>query len=209
MTLASLLVPEWISWDTESVRLPNPCLPPSQRSGMSDSLWQNTAKHIHHSYGLHTRCNSISATCTPFPRAQDCKGPEASFCALWKSSAFLMSLAFLVELVTLLAFLISLFGSKHRQAQGWRVVVLFLVLSAASQIGAMGIMSYLFEDDDRFSIPGWRLDKGWALCTSSWVIQLLVGAGVIAATALMAEEGGYELISDALGDRRGGRGRDE
>ncbi len=53
--------------------------------------------------------------------------------------------------------------------------------------------AYLYDNDDRF-FPGWKLDVSWILCTISWGVTLLLGAGISAAAVLLPSEGGYELI---------------
>ncbi|KAL8717941.1 MAG: hypothetical protein Q9225_004874 [Loekoesia sp. 1 TL-2023] len=45
MTLTSIIIPRWISWDSET---------PS-------------GQHIHYTYGLHRRCSSLTNTCEYFP----------------------------------------------------------------------------------------------------------------------------------------------
>ena len=55
------------------------------------------------------------------------------------------------------------------------------------------IQAYLYDNDDRF-FPGWELDISWVLCTVSWSVMVLLGAGVIATALLLPTEGGYELI---------------
>lgn len=106
-----------------------------------------------------------------------------------------MSFSVAIELATLVAFVVILLGGKQKRERGWRILVVLLCLTAVCQIVGMGIVSYVFEYDDRF-FPGWKLDKSWTLCTVSWCVQLLVAAGVVAAAFVLPEEGGYELIPE-------------
>lgn len=63
----------------------------------------------------------------------------------------------------------------------------------------MGRQAYVYDNDDRF-FPGWRLDTSWILCTASWSIMVLLGAGVSATALLLPSEGGYELIPSEHGE---------
>ena len=55
---------------------------------------------------------------------------------------------------------------------------------------------YLKDNDEKFSVPGWHLDKSWDLCTVSWVMQVLVALAITFAALYLPSEGGYELIPD-------------
>lgn len=65
------------------------------------------------------------------------------------------------------------------------------------------VQSFLFDYDDRF-FQGWHLDTSWILCTLSWSVLILTGAGIAATAIYLPEEGGYELIpserSQGLGE---------
>lgn len=52
------------------------------------------------------------------------------------------------------------------------------------------------DHEDRFFLPGWKLDTSWMLCTASWAVQVLVAAGLVASALMLSPEGGYELILD-------------
>lgn len=104
-----------------------------------------------------------------------------------------MSFAAVLELVTLVTFLVVVLGGKQKRETGWKVLAFMLMLVGVIQCAAMAIVAYLFDNDDRF-FEGWRLDKGWILCTASWCIAVL-SAGFIALSAfIFPPEGGYELI---------------
>ncbi|KAL8993395.1 MAG: hypothetical protein Q9188_007340, partial [Gyalolechia gomerana] len=172
MTLASIIIPRWISWDSET---------PS-------------GQHIHYTYGLHRRCSSLTHTCEYFPHKQDCHG-DRYFCSMWRSVGFLMSFAVVIEGMTLIAFIVILGGGKQKREQGWKVISGLLVLSALIQCAGMAIIAFLYDNDDRF-FPGWKLDSSWVLCTISWSVEIIMAGGIAATALLLPSEGGYELIPD-------------
>jgi len=107
-----------------------------------------------------------------------------------------MSLAVILELATVVGFAVVLLGGKQSRETGWKIVVPLLCIGAVTQVASMGIVSWVFEHDGRF-FDGWRLSRSWVLCTVSWVLELCVAIGIGAASWIMEEEGGYELIPDA------------
>lgn len=58
------------------------------------------------------------------------------------------------------------------------------------------LQAFLFDHDDRFFPPGWRLDSSWILCTVSWSISFLTACGLVGAAIVLPEEGDYELIPE-------------
>jgi len=105
----------------------------------------------------------------------------------------MMSFAAVLELVTLVAYVVVLLGGKQKREIGWKVLTFLLVLVGGLQCASMAIVAYLFDNDDRFFI-GWKLDKSWILCTVSWSIAI-ISAGLISLSAfVMPSEGDYELI---------------
>ena len=72
MTIASIVIPSWISWVA-------PASDPSQQP-------------IRYSYGLHAHCSSVSGACDPFPAYEDCTSSNGTrdFCSLWRTASFLM-----------------------------------------------------------------------------------------------------------------------
>lgn len=171
MTLASIIVPRWISWDSET--------PSGQR--------------IHYTYGLHKRCSSLTGACDYFPAQSDCQHGDRYFCSMWRSVGFLMSFAIVLEGMTLIAYIVILVGGKQQRESGWRVLCGLHVCCAALQCAGMAIIAFLYENDDRF-FPGWKLDISWILCTISWSIVIILSAGISVTAVLLPSEGGYELI---------------
>lgn len=189
LTLASIIVPNWISFENHT----------------------HHHTHIHYTYGLHRRCSSTNIhlttspsspftnyehlTCVPFPRSAECHGDERYFCSMWKSMAFLMSLGVVFEGMAIAAFLILLVGGKQRREQGWGVLSIMVAIAAVVQAAGMSLTAYLFEKDPRFFV-GWFLDKSWVMCTVSWSVQAMCAIAITTAALTLPTEGGYELIPD-------------
>ncbi|KAK3173440.1 hypothetical protein OEA41_006769 [Lepraria neglecta] len=175
LTLTSIIVPRWISWDSET--------PSGER--------------IH--YGLHRRCSSLTNSCDHFPQYQDCHG-DRYFCSMWRSVGFLMSFAIVLEGMTLITYIVILAGGKQKRESGWKILCGLHVLCGALQLAGMAIIAFLYDNDDRF-FPGWKLDVSWIVCTISWSITYLLAGGIAAAAIWMPQEGGYELIpGDSWGE---------
>ncbi|PYH48982.1 uncharacterized protein BP01DRAFT_353298 [Aspergillus saccharolyticus JOP 1030-1] len=170
LTISSIVVPKWVSYD-------------------------NDKPFFHYSYGLHRRCSSLTGTCESFPQREDCHGEDRYFCSMWRSVGFLMSFAVVLEGMSVVAFLIVLSGGKRLRESGWKILSLFILMSAVVQAGSMGIVAYLYDNEDRFFV-GWRLDESWIYCTVSWCVSLVCAAALILAAYTLPSEGGYELIPD-------------
>ncbi|PYH84771.1 hypothetical protein BO82DRAFT_276390 [Aspergillus uvarum CBS 121591] len=191
LTISSIAVPRWVSYDSPT---------------------------FHYSYGLHRRCSSVEGACWGFPQREDCHGEDRYFCSMWRSVGFLMSFAVVLEGMSLVAFLIVLSGGKRLRESGWKVLSLFILLSAVVQAASMGIVvssfslvlaqsadrtvshrqAYLFDNEKRF-FPGWVLSDSWIFCTVSWCVSLFCAAALILAAYMLPSEGGYELIPDNEG----------
>ncbi|KAK6507206.1 hypothetical protein TWF481_005656 [Arthrobotrys musiformis] len=176
LTLTAITIPRWVSYTYETSSGP-----------------------ITQTYGLHHSCRTTPTftTCTPFPSAPDCLD-SPHFCSLWHSTNYLMNLAISIELLTTLAFLFTIFGSPSSRKHGWRYLIILLVLCVTCQLLAMSLVSYVYENDERFFV-GWRLDVCWVLCTFSWgvilVVTGLVGlVGWVLPEEGRAGEGGYERL---------------
>src|SRR6266536_1014639 len=90
--------------------------------------YQPSGVHYHYSYGLHSRCSSVTESCDYFPQAEDCHGENRYFCSMWRTVGFLMSFAVVLEGMTLIAYLVILTGDKQRREFGWRILAVFLFL---------------------------------------------------------------------------------
>jgi hypothetical protein len=123
LTLASIIVPEWISFEDET----------------------NHGTTIHYTYGLHRRCSNTDALsavglhCSSFPTLKDCRGEDRYFCSMWRSVGFLMSFAVVIEGMTIAAFVVLILGGKQRREQGWGVMALLALIAALVQVCAMAL----------------------------------------------------------------------
>lgn len=202
MTLASIMIPEWITWEAhpDKVRQTQLLVDYALEPDVAD-LWPITAvirgpaKTMRYSYGLHSRCDSLLESCRPFPRFEDCQGSNQQFCALWRTTGFLMSFAVVLELAGIVGFVIILLGGKQKRETGWRVMVSILLICAAAQAASMGIVVDRHHHDEQF-FDGWYLGKSFVLATISWAMQALLVAGLLASVFALSDEGGYELIPD-------------
>ncbi|KAM0800865.1 hypothetical protein BDR22DRAFT_880729 [Usnea florida] len=170
LSLASIIIPRWISWDSET---------PS-------------GEGIHYTYGLHRRCSSLSKGCSNFPQQEDCHG-DRYFCSMWRSVGFLMSFTVVLEGMTLITYLVLLIGGKQKRESGWKVLAGLHFLCGSVECAGMAIIAYLYDNDDRF-FPGWKLDISWIFSTVSWSVLMLLSFGIAATALLLPAEGGYELI---------------
>ncbi|KAK5070490.1 hypothetical protein LTR64_000161 [Lithohypha guttulata] len=194
MTIAAIIVPNWLIYDSVV------------------GHGKHTS-HIHKQLGLHKQCSntaSISPSsshhhssendihCTPYPRYSDCHAEDRYFCSMWRSVGFLMSFAVVLEGMTIAAFVVLILGGKQKREQGWGFMATMAALAALVQAVGMGIVIYLRDNDDKFSVPGWYLDKSWEMCTASWTLQVLVAIAITLAALCLPSEGGYELIPDSI-----------
>ncbi|KAH6636803.1 hypothetical protein F5144DRAFT_195657 [Chaetomium tenue] len=183
MTITSIVSPNWVSLSV-----------PSPSGGtVTDTI------------GLHRRCASSTGSCAPFPEPSRCDGSDGdgsgpSFCSMWRTTGFLMSFAVVAELATLVGFLVILAGGRIKREGGWKVLGGLLAAVAAAQFLGMAVVAYLFDHDDLFLVPGYRLDSSWYLCTVSASAALLAGVGLaISALVLPPEDGYSQLLNDSNG----------
>jgi hypothetical protein len=129
MTIAAIIIPNWISFENET----------------------NHGTHIHYTYGLHRRCSNTdfpsypfvspnSLHCVAFPQVSECQGSDKYFCSMWRSVAFLMTFAVVIEGMTIVAFAILISGGKQRREQGWGVMAILVALAAFIQVAAMALV---------------------------------------------------------------------
>jgi len=168
MTIASIILPRWIRWDN------------------------GTGTSPHYTYGLHKKCSSVTGGCEPFPQYGDCDR-DPTFCSIWRSVGFFMSFAVIIELATIVAFVVIISGGRQTREYGWKIVCSLLAVIVLVECASMSMVAYVFDNDQRF-FPGWQLDTSWILCTVSWSLALFTGVGIGAAAYALPEEGGYELI---------------
>lgn len=119
MTITSITTPYWISY--------------SVRAGNSGATYGK-------SLGLHQSCSSLDdPECRHFPDDDDCRGDQF-FCSMWRSAGFLLSFATIVELATLITFLVVMAGGKYKRETGWRLIGGFLLADAAVEFAGMGLV---------------------------------------------------------------------
>lgn len=104
-----------------------------------------------------------------------------------------MSLASVMQLATLVAFVVVLVGGRQKRVQGWKVLAGMLVIVGLLQCAGMAIVAYLFDYDERF-FDGWKLDNAFILCTVSWTVAIISAALISLSAYVLPSEGGYELI---------------
>jgi formate hydrogenlyase subunit 3/multisubunit Na+/H+ antiporter MnhD subunit len=59
---------------------------------------------------------------------------------MWRSVAFLMTFAVVIEGMTIVAFAILISGGKQRREQGWGVMAILVALAAFIQVAAMALV---------------------------------------------------------------------
>jgi hypothetical protein len=187
MTLAAIFIPDWITWTVDT----------------------DDGGHYTKVIGLHRSCSSTTGRCIHYPQQEDCLGSDRYFCSMWRSVGFMMSFTAVLELATLVAYVVVILGGKQKREGGWRVLAGMLLLIGLVQCASMAIVvcytieredlltdleqAYLFDNDERFFI-GWKLDKSWILCTVSWSIAVLSAAFISLSAFVFPPEDGYELI---------------
>ncbi|KAI5794753.1 hypothetical protein FPQ18DRAFT_257152 [Pyronema domesticum] len=170
LTLLSILLPSWISYHDSG--------PPSGHP-------------LTYHLGLHSRCSTSS--CTPFPRPSDCHGPDRTFCSIWRSVGFLMSLAVVLEAATIVCFMTILMGGKAKREQGWWVVTGMMGVTAILQATAVGLVGGVFIKDERF-FEGWELGGSWVLAGGTVVGMVLLAGGLAGSRWWLGREGGYAIL---------------
>ncbi|KAF2116187.1 hypothetical protein BDV96DRAFT_573522 [Lophiotrema nucula] len=172
MTIASIIEPRWLSYS-----------PNGERKA---------------SMGLHRYCRSSTNKCDHFPEQKlgDCDGDKWSFCSMWRTVGFFISFSVVIELLTVVSFIVIISGGVQRRSTGWKVITPILAFGGIVQCAGMAIVAFLYDHDERF-IEGWHLDLSWTLVTISWTVLVLTSAGIVASALYLPTEGGYELIPNA------------
>ncbi|RYC61941.1 hypothetical protein CHU98_g4272 [Xylaria longipes] len=111
-------------------------------------------------------------------------------------SGFLLSFATIVELATLVSFLVVLAGGKFKREGGWKLIGGFLLADAVVEFASMGIVAWLFENDSQFVVPGWALDYSFYLCTTSASVSVVLAAVLAASAYVLPPEDDYESLED-------------
>jgi hypothetical protein len=117
MTFASIFIPDWVTYDA-----------PGKPGGT-----------YHKTIGLHRSCTTGHG-CIHFPTREDCMAKDRYFCSMWRSIGFLMSFAAVLELATIVAYIVVLGGGKQKRETGWKVLSFMLVLVGVVQCASMAIV---------------------------------------------------------------------
>lgn len=179
LTTTATFLPSWISYIAH----------PSSGPAVYDRI------------GLHQRCTSATSTCFRFPDAKRCGAGDdgRAFCSVWRTAGWLMSLAIVINLASLVGFVVIMAGGKMKREKGWRVLCVLLGVVATLQVCAMGVVSYMFDNDDFFMVPGYGFDRSFYACMASAVIAGLTGCGLAISAFVLAPEGGYIFLENPSG----------
>ncbi|KAI0151274.1 hypothetical protein BJ166DRAFT_501412 [Pestalotiopsis sp. NC0098] len=179
LTIVSVLTTHWLDYEVHNV---------------------NTDTTFHHNLGLHHSCTSGSdPACRPFPDDDDCSD-DKFFCSMWRSSGFLLSFATIVELATLVSFIVVMAGGKFKREDGWKLVGGLLLADAAIEFTGMALVAYLFNNDQQFTSGGWSLGWSWALCTASASVSVVIAASLAISAWVLPSEDDYEPLGDGVND---------
>jgi hypothetical protein len=143
MTLAAIILPRWVRW--ESVRafahLPSTLhmLQRNKHDHADVVCLQDLGGDIKYSYGLSKRCSTVTGTCEPFPTYKDCE-LDSTFCAMWRSVGFLMSFTVIIELATFIAYTVVILGGVQQRSYGWKIVCSLLGLASTVQLVCMALI---------------------------------------------------------------------
>ncbi|KAK3377815.1 hypothetical protein B0H63DRAFT_478047 [Podospora didyma] len=174
MTIASIIMPNWVSmqWTTD---------------------YGNT---LHDRIGLYQRCKSTGTLerCDPFP--ESLRYLASGHDRLWRTAELTMTLAAVIELASVVAFMVILAGGKARREKGWRVLGGLLAVVALLQLFALALVTYVFDYDDFFLVPGYRLDSPVFLVLFSVCIGFLSAFGLAVSAFVLPPEEGYVRLLD-------------
>ncbi|KAK1512125.1 hypothetical protein CTAM01_01055, partial [Colletotrichum tamarilloi] len=177
MIIASITLPHWVTYTVTTAE------------------GKEYSKHI----GLHRSCSTgFDEPCQVFPTEELCANGERYFCSMWRSVGFLASFSTILHLASIVTFLVIMGGGKYKRETGWTVLGGLLVFVAAIEFTLMGIVAYLYDNDEQFQVPGWGLDSSWILCTVSASISILCAAGLAISAFVLPPEEGYEFLNDPM-----------
>jgi hypothetical protein len=120
MTIASISIPHWVSYSAQT---------PS-----GTTIYKNV--------GLYRECSGglDSHTCTEFPRTEFCQDDERYFCSVWRRVGFLASVAVILHLAAVVAFLVLMASGRAKRESGWRGLCALLLLVAVLEYSVAGIV---------------------------------------------------------------------
>lgn len=140
LTLTSIVLPRWISWDSQTVwTIKSPPLSRSLRTLLTNPH-QASGARVHYTYGLHKRCSSFTHGCTYFPEDEDCHGGDRYFCSMWRSVGFLMSFAVVMEGMTFAAFVVLVSSGQQKRQAGWKIMSAMVLFAGLIQCASMSLI---------------------------------------------------------------------
>lgn len=119
MTIATNFMPNWLGY----------------------SVTAGTGTTFSRSIGLHQSCSSVNdPPCRSFPHEEDCLSEDRYFCSMWRTVGFLMAFACVVELATIVGFLVIMSGGKMMRERGWKILAWLLAVVAIVQFVSMAFV---------------------------------------------------------------------
>jgi len=127
--------------------------------------------------------------CRDFPmKVRDrCEQENATFCAAWSSARYLVELAVWCAAVTLCAVAFGV-TTHSRRRRIWRVVAALVLLHAAFQIAAFGIVTDMYSRTQFPTFEHARVGPAYIFNILSWILSFFVGIAVIT-TGVAADKG--------------------
>ncbi|TFK91605.1 hypothetical protein K466DRAFT_482456 [Polyporus arcularius HHB13444] len=155
-------------------------------------------------YGLNRRCETrviqlpypggskntyTSYECRAFPmRAPDgCEKDNKTFCMIWSTAGYFGELGIGFAVVACLAILFGV-TTHSRRRRIWKSASVLVVLHVLSQITAFAVVTELYRTEAFPTFNHARPGLAYVLNTISWVVGLLVAAGVVI-TGISANKG--------------------
>ncbi|KAM7223295.1 hypothetical protein V8F06_001172 [Rhypophila decipiens] len=192
MTITSVATTEWVTYSSVS-----------SQPGLTNN------SQIHDKIGLYKRCTTVDGIkhCSTFPDERTCStsGGESEYdralCSTWKTAGFLEILAVMVELVTVVGFMLAIGGGKQKREKGWKLLCALMGAAGVLSFVGMSIVAILLDQDDMFNVPGYKLDRSWYLATVSSVMTVAMSFGLAVSAFMLAPEDGYEILRDSPGVR--------
>lgn len=116
-TFYSIFADNWLIWQAES----------------------NRGDHFTKKIGLHHSWTSTKGKWETYPSSEDCEAGNMGghFCSMWRTTAFMMSFTAVIELATLVAYLVIIIGGRQKRENGWKLLTLLLVIIGAAQCFCM------------------------------------------------------------------------
>jgi len=127
--------------------------------------------------------------CRPFPnRVIDrCEKEEKAFCMTWSTAGYFSELAAGFAIVSGLAILFGV-STHSRRRRIWRAVAVLTALNVVCQLATFGVVTYLYSNSQFPTFERARPGFGYILNILSWIVGILVTAGIIT-TGISANKG--------------------